>query len=233
MRDLFELAKQQVGAVKVVVNKPNAQVFLDSQPVGTSPLASNVYVDVGPHVLNARLGDAVAPDAHIDALAGRSYAVELTIEGPPESASPAPLPPTDPSGGSYSPPDQRSTSRNYAPAIVAASVGGVALVGGIASLVVSLNKHADAQHRLDQLGDPNACGPGMSPEHAGACREIADQANSAHTFQALSFVGFGTALAAGAITYVLWPRSGAHTAALEPHVNVSRDSFVAALRGSF
>jgi hypothetical protein len=233
MRELFDLAKQQVAAITIVVNKPDAQVYVDSHLFGASPLLSDVYLDVGPHVVNARLGETVTPDTRIDALAGQTRNVQLTIESPPVNVESPPVTPIDPGGGGQSLPDQQHAGRNYVPAIVAASVGGVALTGGIIALVVSLNKHADAQRRLDELGDPNACGPGMSAEHADSCHEIAQQADSSHTFRALSFAGFGTAIAAGAITYVLWPKSRPQKAAFEPSINVSRESFVAALRGNF
>jgi len=51
----LEELKKHVGAFQVVVDEPGAEVVLDSELVGTAPLASVVYVDPGPHRLEARL----------------------------------------------------------------------------------------------------------------------------------------------------------------------------------
>jgi hypothetical protein len=223
----LEEVKKRVGAISVSVDRPGAEVHVDSVVVGTSPLASDVYVDVGPHRVRAVLGGAVSPELRVDALAGETYKLELAL---PQAASENPQPQASPGlEATAVAPGPSTHSPSYAPAIVAASVGGVALVGGIVALVVSSNQHANAQDRLAQLGDPNACGGGMSAENAAACHDIASQADSSQTLRTLSFVGFGTALVGGALTYVLWPKSASHSARLEPRVDVAQHGFFAAL----
>jgi hypothetical protein len=218
--------KKRVGALSIVVNTPGADIQVDSVAVGKSPLLANVYVDVGPHIVSARSGAAASPETRVDALAGEIYKVELTL--PEASTAESAPPPVAPAAANNAPERDQPQRANYTPAIVAASVGGVALVGGIAALIVSINKHSDAQDRLAKLQDPNACGPGMSPSNAQECSKIADQADSSHTFRTLSFVGFGTAIAAGAMTYVLWPKSHAGMGKLTPRLDVSRQGFLAA-----
>jgi hypothetical protein len=227
--------KKRVGAISVSVDRPGAEVHVDSAVVGTSPLASDVYVDVGPHRVRALLDGAFSPELRVDALAGETYKVELTL---PPPASHHPQPPSAPGlATSAATPASPRRTPSHAPAIVAASVGGAALAGGIVALVVSTNQHAKAQDRLAALGDPNACGTGMSAEHAAACQDIANQADSSHTLRTLSVAGFGTALVAGALTYVLWPKAhshaarnaGSHAARLEPTLDVAHHGFFAAL----
>jgi hypothetical protein len=226
LRKGLDEVKKRVGAISVSVDRAGAEVRVDATVVGQSPLPSDVYVDVGPHRVSASLGGAVSPESRVDALAGESYKVELALPPAGSSQSPRPQPALE---TSTSPPDFPERTPSYAPAVVAASVGGVALVGGIVALVVSINQHADAQDRLHQLGDPNACGAGMSAENAAACQEIASQADSSHALRTLSFVGFGTAVAAGAVSYVLWPKSGSRAARLEPRLDVAHHGFFAAL----
>ncbi len=220
----LEEVKKRVGAISVSVDRPGAEVHVDSAVVGTSPLPSDVYVDVGPHRVRAVLEGVDSPEVRVDALAGETYKVELAL---PQGASENPQPPALQTTSVA--PGRPERAPSYAPAIVAASVGGVALVGGIVALVVSSNQRANAEDRLAALDDPNACGAGMSANNAAACDDIASQADSSHTLRTLSFVGFGTALAAGALTYVLWPKSASRTARLEPKVDVAHHGFFAAL----
>jgi hypothetical protein len=233
MRDLFELAKQQVGAITVATNQPGAEIYVDSKSVGTAPLTSEIYVNVGTHVLSARQGSAVTPGKTIDALAGRTYEVDLELERASDGTGMQPRPPAQPANSGPPLTDRAPDRRNYLPAIVAASGGGVALAGGIISLVVSMNKHADAQERLEKLVDPNACGPGMSAANAEECHTIASRANSSHTFRTLSFAGFGATLLAGVVTYVVWPKADTHAARLEPAIDISDRGLLATVHGHF
>lgn len=239
LRAALDELKPRVGAVTVVVNRPGAEVRVDSELVGASPLESDVYVDVGPHQIEARLTDAPPASERVDALAGEKYRVNLTLApaepvGPAlPAASSAPLAGTPPADSSSTP----TRGRNYAPAIVAASVGGVGLVGGIVAFVVSANKHADADDRLGKLGGQNPCGSGSGsdPARASECSEISDLADGADTFRALGFVGLGTAVAGGALTYALWPRTDgvAKGGVVSPSVAATQHGFFATVRGAF
>jgi hypothetical protein len=236
-RALDEL-KHRVGAVTVVVDQPGAEIRVDSEPIGTSPLPADVYVDVGPHWVDVRLPEGIEAKKRVDALAGETYRVELTLASTgastttPPPASPAASASTAPATG---PSREPAPSRNFAPAIVAGSIGGVALVTGIVSFVISANQDADANERLGKLGGQNPCGAGIEPGRERDCAEISDLADSADTYRAVGFVGLGTAVAAGAVTYVLWPSSRSQPAGVgvTPTVSVTQRGFTAALRGTF
>ena len=83
LKDRVEQAlgpESEVGAITVATNQPGAEIYVDSKSVGTAPLTSEIYVNVGTHVLSARQGSAVTPGKTIDALAGRTYEVDLELE---------------------------------------------------------------------------------------------------------------------------------------------------------
>jgi hypothetical protein len=235
LRRALDELKPRVGTVTVSVSRPGAEVRVDSELAGTSPLAWDVYVDVGPHQIEARLADAPPVSKRVDALAGESYRVNLTLAGTEPGG---PVPGAAGSATDAPPPDGSSTTTrrgSYAPAIVAASVGGVGLVGGIMAFVVSANKHADADDRLGTLGGQNPCGPGSAPARAAECSEISELADSANTFRALGFVGLGTAVAGGALTYALWPRTAGTSKGmfLSPSVATTGHGFFATVRCAF
>ena len=233
LRKALEELKQRVGSVSVIVNRPGADVLVDGDAVGTSPLSGEVYVDVGPHHVEARLPGSVPVSERLDALAGEEYRVELNLapssEEPAKASSPTASAPVD------SAPAPVEPKRSYTPAIVAASIGGAALIGGVVSLVVSANRDAQAREELDELSGLNPCGQGIDSSRAARCDEIAKKADSAETFRALGFVGLGAALAAGAVTYVLWPSSTSERvgAAVVPSVSSSGGGFFATVSGAF
>ena len=83
-------------------------------------------------------------------------------------------------------PDAPSESKNYVPAIVTASVGGLALAGGVVFLVMRSGKQSDASDKLDTLDGKNPCGTGLPSENGATCAEIADLSDEAATFGTLS-----------------------------------------------
>jgi hypothetical protein len=231
LRKALAELKERVGTVTVVVNRPGADVLVDAEIVGTSPLASELYVDVGPHQIEARFPGGVPASERIDALAGEEYRVTLDLPpsaGETAAAAPAAAP-------VESAPPTAQPRPNYTPAIVAASVGGAALIGGVVSIIVSVNKREDARNSLAELSGVNQCGPGSDPARADRCRRIAELADDSDTFRALGFIGFGAALAAGAVTYVLWPSSSSErvSATVVPAVSSTGGGFLATVSGAF
>src|SRR6185503_16995436 len=99
--------------------------------------------------------------------------------------------------------------KNYVPAIVTASIGGLALAGGVVFLVVRSGKQSDASDKLGTLEGTNPCGSGLPSKNKAACSEVADLSDQAATFGTLSLVSFGVAAGAGAATFFLWPKDHA------------------------
>jgi hypothetical protein len=236
LRKALDELKQRVGTVTVVVNRPGADVLIDAATVGTSPLSTDVYVDVGPHQIEARIPGSVAVSERVDALAGETYRVELNIQ---PSAGEAAISSETSSAGARATadgaPPTNPPARNYTPAIVTASVGGAALIGGVVAFVVSANKRAEARDGLNELSGLNPCGDGVDAAREARCNEISEQADAADTLRVMGFVGVGAALAAGAATYVLWPNSSSDRvgASIVPTVSSTGAGLFATFHGAF
>jgi hypothetical protein len=122
------------------------------------------------------------------------------------------------------------------PAIVAASVGGAALAGGVVFLVMRSSKQSDASDQLDELEKASGQSPcGKGTTHTTECAEIKGLSDDAATFGTVSIVSFGVAAGAGVATFLLWPSSSGATgwSSTRPSVAASHDGFYASVAGRF
>ncbi len=99
---IVEARKKAAKVVVVVIDAPHAEVFLDTEPVGSAPLRLPLIVDPGSHVIEARLAERRAQRGVV-AEAGSTMTVEIRVppaadapqpSGTPSSLPPAPAPPT-------------------------------------------------------------------------------------------------------------------------------------------
>jgi hypothetical protein len=240
-RAAFDVVRSKVATVNVRVTPAGAEVFVDGARAGRAPLDAPVFLEAGPHRIEARQAGLETVSTEIDAKRGETTETSIDLkaasgvspaaENPPPSADPGanPGPDTAPAG-----------SKNYVPAIVTASIGGVALAGGVVFLVMRAGKQSDAEDELGKLSGNNPCGTGTP--HATECGEISDLSDQAATFGTFSLVSFGVAAGAGVATFFLWPKSGGstgtrvtnpHVARLRPSVAASHEGLYASLRGEF
>jgi hypothetical protein len=232
-RAAFEVVRSKVAAVNVRVTPAGADVFVDGTLAGRAPLEAPVFVEAGPHRFEARTPGHETVTVDVNAKRGEPTEAVIELKAPGAAAAPTPQNPGKPSDP---PPDTASkASKNYVPAIVTASVGGLALAGGVVFLVMRSSKQSDASAELETLEGANPCGPSSPAENVPTCGEVEDLSKQAATFGNLSIVSFGVAAGAGVATYFLWPK-GSDTARRErvlPDVAVSRDGIYASLRGAF
>jgi hypothetical protein len=73
------LALGQVGAVRVVVSLPDAEVLLDGAVVGRSPLGRALYVEPGSHTVAARTLSGQRVEQPLEAKAGSEQQVTLAL----------------------------------------------------------------------------------------------------------------------------------------------------------
>jgi hypothetical protein len=71
-----------VGTLHFAVNKPGAEVQLDGQPIGLSPLPHELYVEPGTHSVEARLEGYPPVTATITVLKGKTEQVSLSFVQP-------------------------------------------------------------------------------------------------------------------------------------------------------
>ncbi len=75
-------ARAKVAEITVTVNQANAEVFVDNQSQGKAPLAGPIYLMPGSHTIEARQGGK-AGTVNVNAAAGMTNSVSITIGAPP------------------------------------------------------------------------------------------------------------------------------------------------------
>ena len=71
-------ASSKVGVLKLTVDKSHAEIFVDGESVGRTPLASPIYLETGAHKIEARSGNLRA-ERSATAVAGEKMKLSLTL----------------------------------------------------------------------------------------------------------------------------------------------------------
>jgi hypothetical protein len=236
-RAAFDVVRSKVATVNVRVTPAGAEVYVDGARSGRAPLDAPVYLEAGPHRIEARQAGLETVTAEIDAKRGETIETSIDLKSASGAENPPPAANPGANSASDTPP---SASKNYVPAIVTASIGGVALAGGVVFLVMRTGKQSDAEVKLGALSGNNPCGAGTP--NATECGEISDLSDQAATFGTFSLVSFGVAAGAGVATFFLWPKGGDSAgtratnppvARLRPSVTPSHEGLYASVRGEF
>jgi hypothetical protein len=143
LRRLAE-AKAQVGALRVQVNRPGAEVYVDGVSVGVTPLPDEVFVEPGNHLVEVRLEGLPPAQANVAATRGRTDDVVVNLA---------------------------ATGANRAIVIGGAVVAGVALITGGALLGVSAGKGSDANTFYAKAKAEGGCPPFNSAQ-TGDCATL-------------------------------------------------------------
>jgi hypothetical protein len=143
LRRLSE-AKAQVGTLRIQVNRPGAEVYVDGVSVGVTPLPGEVFVDPGNHLIEVRLEGFPPAQANVAAARGRTddVAVNLVARG-----------------------------ANRAVVIGGAVVAGVAIITGGALLGVSASKGSAASSLYGKVKSEGGCPPFDSAQ-TGDCATL-------------------------------------------------------------
>ena len=216
LRVALDEMKEAVGTVGVAVSQDGARVLADHASVGTSPLAGEIYLEPGSHVLEARLPNGAHAKQTLEIEAGKSYQVALVVES---SSTEAPAVAANDSSGAVGPrnmptapplqPQDRST--NWTPVFV---TGGLALVAaavatGFAIDASSAKSDAEkALHDAEAEYGSNPCTPakGGGSELCESVSELQDRRKTSHAVATGSFVASGVFAAAAIGSYFLWAK---------------------------
>src|SRR5262249_54129625 len=97
VKRLFDDARRKVGALAIKVGVDGAEVIVDGKPVGRAPLAEEVYVDPGPHTVEAKLAgyDAAKQAVQVPAGPAQSMTLALVATAPSPPTPPGPVPAAD------------------------------------------------------------------------------------------------------------------------------------------
>lgn len=177
VEQLYKAARAKVAMLTITVDAPGADVAVDGNVIGKSPLEDPVFVQPGTHAIEARMGTTVATQ-QVEASQGSESPVSLSV-----------------------------TPKPSVPLIVAGASASVAAIGvGIAFLVVSGNKanSADAAlNEVDQSGAPCTSPPQPGAcSNVLSSRQASDTFHNA----GVPLLAVGGVLAAGTIVYALVPR---------------------------
>jgi hypothetical protein len=186
--------RRDLGVLRINVNLTGARIAIDSAPVGNAPVADEVFVDPGAHVVEATLAGYQPARAQVDAPKGLAQDVALTL-------LPVPTPP--PGGGG---PSAGGPSK---PVIISGAVlGGVGVLLGAVFAGVSDAKASDAAAKNGAIvmGVTPACGSVVSAN----CQAIQSAGQARATFanaSAWSFIAGGAVGVATVIYAIAAPRA--------------------------
>lgn len=121
-------AKTHVGELHAAVEDTGAEVLVDGEVVGTSPIAAPIFVDPGEHTLTVRRDGAVTASAKVVTNAGEQKTVTLSAK---TAAAPKP---------------------RTVPAVIAFSAGGAGLLAGVIGGALAGVNNADLAKKCKPTG---------------------------------------------------------------------------------
>lgn len=203
----FELAKQEVGALRVYVDPEGANVKVDERWYGWTELHEEIFVDPGAHAIEAKQSGYQVTQETITIGKGEHQDVRLTL-APVAALSPAPAP--------APPPEVRvspSGSSKSLPLLITGT--GLALTGlvlGTSFTVLANGKLSGAlvlRDDLVQRAGQSACAAptGSVASDCGRLREQLVEATTFSNAAVWSFVGAG-AFTVATTVYGVWPSRG-------------------------
>ena len=222
--------RQQVASLKVQVSERNAEIRVDGRSVARSPVAHEIFVEPGEHVIEARLPAAQARHA-LTTVAAQTYEISLALAPAPErpkSAAPT-LKDSEPADAS-----QDSPGRSLVPAYVASGVAALGLGFGVAFGLGAQSAKQDSDAAARRVG-PHGCvdGSATASDCDTAQRSLSDQRH----YAVMANVGWATA-AVGlgfAATWLLWPEDEEEGAAhaVRPQLFIGTSAARIGITGSF
>jgi tetratricopeptide (TPR) repeat protein len=203
MQKTFDQCKGAVASIHTTIAPKGAQVFVDGKPAGEAPLADDVFVDVGPHTVEAKLDGYEDGKQDVRADKGAAATVTLTLKA---------LPPKVVVRKEKEQVFVAAPKRSVVPTIV---IGGAALVAagvGGALLGISGSKASSALDITDKLrGSNRRCTTTSADPDCVSLFDGLKSADSLHNAGVGVFIGAGV-LAAAAVTYLLLPAPAARKA---------------------
>lgn len=191
LSEQFRMIRAKVGSLRIQLDVEGVSVLVDGIEVGRSPLATEVFVEPGSRVVEARKQGYKPLRRPVTAEPGKSQAFRLELEKDDKTVTP---PPAD--------------EKPVWPTVLLASVGIASLGTGIGLTIGSSLKYDEAEE-LSQTCTPNPA----------ACRSQGQTAiDDADLLQNVGFAMFGVtaAAAAGLAIYLALPTSTDSNAQISP-----------------
>jgi tetratricopeptide (TPR) repeat protein len=202
IKKVLDQAKALVSVVIVRVNVDGAEVLIDGESVGRSPISEELYVDPGPRTIEARLSGHENTTKTEEFARASTRTVYLELKRLPVTMTTAPGEVPRPIRGD-------APRKNMLPVAVG---GGVAVAGlglGLVSILLSNMKSTEAAGLRTKLAsspeDVSACFGSTKP----ACAQLGAAYVASASFRNLAVIGFsvGGVAALATATYALIPPS--------------------------
>ncbi|WP_437924576.1 PEGA domain-containing protein [Sorangium sp. So ce291] len=216
---LLKEALAKVATITATTVPEGAEVTVDGVVIGRTPLPLPVFLDPGRHVIGAELGGYKPGQEQIEPAAGDAIGVALHLvrsdAEAPAAAVPATAGPRAASeAGLAKLPDaamEPPAARSWVPVVVLGAASVVGLGVGVGMTVASNDAAAEKDER--KQGILREGGQCVDPASAFVerCKALRSAGSRADTFAngaRVAFIASG-ALAAAAVTYVLWPHADA------------------------
>jgi hypothetical protein len=214
-------ARKRVGALQLKVEPAGAEVVVDGQILGKAPLSTEVFVDPGTKVIEARRDGYAPAKRTIEATAGaptQMVAMSLVKQDAStvlagssathggrssDTKSAAGASARSEAGVKNQGSDEGGPSKGLIIAGIASSV--VAIGAGTAFAIVSTGHGTDADDRLQALRQKGGSKPCSVPALAAECTDVVDALAARDRFGNLALWGFlvGGVLGAGTAVYAL------------------------------
>ena len=214
LRAALSEMKEAVGTVHFAVSEAGAEILVEQDVVGTSPLAREVYLDPGSHLLQARLASGGSSKQRLEVDAGKSYQVALNLE-PSLNERPAALAPLGSPEGSSHPPNANlpvhddGAGANWAPVLVTGGLAVAAAAIGTGFAIAARSAKSEGSKALTDaksaFGDnPCAASNGAGSEICQSVQSAEDRRKRSNTVATASFVVGGVFALAAVGSYLIW-----------------------------
>jgi PEGA domain-containing protein len=234
-------AEAQIGQLQIGVDVPGAEINIDGNVVGRSPLPGKWYIEPGQHEIQISKAGYPVESRQVFALAGVVIPVDVSLEtlrreqaadakaaelmGTSEGEAP----------GVADGKDQISTAST----VVLISTGTLAAASLAAGIIftVSANGHeSDADGMAERLAGAGCNGTDLIPD-CQLLRQEREEAENDRERAMIGFIGFGVASAA-TLGYALWltlddDEPAPSSTSLAPSVSLGRGSASIHLHGHF
>jgi len=188
----YQRALTKVGRLDIRASESGATIVIDGQSVGIDPLGRVVFVEPGPHAVEATKGNA-KDKKDVTADAGKELSVVLSLV---ETKGPDPI--------GQPPVEEADDGAPAAAWILLAGGGTVAVVGGVL-LGVGLSGQSGAKDdAAGVVADGGSCEPASSGFES-RCDDAVSSASSGTTLAVTGgiLLGTGVAAAVGGLVWIL------------------------------
>jgi hypothetical protein len=197
LKEKYAIVRPHVGSLTIDVDTKGADVLVDGASVGTAPLAAEVFVDPGLHVVEARFAGRDPARRDTNVAAGGAASVHLVV--PATHAEPV----TPPGGGGGGGVVVEDRTPRIALAVTSGALALVGIAVGAGLTVAANGKSSDAATLRAGL-------TGCAGVTTGSCAALANDASGERGLAQGAAAGFvlGGVFAASAVGFGVWAASG-------------------------